>query len=223
VHGLADGCVELGIPVTGGNVSFFNQTGSTAILPTPVIGVLGVIDDVTRRIPTGIGAEAGETLLLLGETHDELDGSAWARELHGHLGGVPPKVDLAREKLLAEVLTAASRDGLISAAHDLSEGGLMQAIVEAALAGETGCRIVIPEGADPFVTLFSESAGRVLVAVPRTEESRFRAMCEARDLPATRIGVVDQGSDAIEVQGLFTVSLEDLRSTSEGVLPGLFG
>ena len=103
----------------------------------------------------------------------------------------------------------------------------MQAIVEAALAGETGCRIVIPEGFEkgpcPFTFLFSESAGRVLVAVPRTEESRFRAMCEARELPAIRIGVVDQGSEAIEVQGLFTVSLEDLRSTSEGVLPGLFG
>ena len=99
----------------------------------------------------------------------------------------------------------------------------MQAVVEAALAGETGCRILVPEAADPFVTLFSESAGRVLVAVPRTEESRLRAMCEARGLPATRIGVVDQGSDSVEVQGFFTVSLEDLRSTSEGVLPGLFG
>ena len=102
----------------------------------------------------------------------------------------------------------------------------MQAVVEAALAGETGCRILVPEGAESALSvhvLFSESAGRVLVAVPRTEESRFRAMCEARGLPATRIGVVDQGSDSIEVQGLFTVSLEDLRSTSEGVLPGLFG
>jgi phosphoribosylformylglycinamidine synthase subunit PurL len=189
--------------------------------------VLGVIDDVKRRIPTGLGTEPGETLILLGDTRDEFDGSIWAQVTADHLGGLPPKVDLAREKLLAEVLAAASRDGLISAAHDLSEGGLMQAIVEAALAGETGCRIVIPEGLEkgtgPFTFLFSESAGRVLVAVPRTEESRFRAMCEARDLPASRIGVVDQGSDAIEVQGLFTVSLEDLRGTSEGVLPGLFG
>jgi phosphoribosylformylglycinamidine synthase len=132
-------------------------------------------------------------------------------------------VDLAREQLLAEVLTAASRDGLVSAAHDLSEGGLIQAVVEAALAGESGCRLVLPEGADPFVLLFSESAGRVLVAVPRTEESRFRAMCEARGLPATRIGVSDSGSDVIEIQDLFTVTLEELRRTSEGVLPGLFG
>jgi phosphoribosylformylglycinamidine synthase subunit PurL len=123
------------------------------------------------------------------------------------------------------VLSAASRDGLVSAAHDLSEGGLAQAVVESALAGETGCRIVLPEhfesGTGPFTFLFSESAGRVLVAVPRTEEGRFRSMCEARGLPVTRIGVADQGSDVVEVQGLFTVSLAELRSTSEGVLAAL--
>jgi len=221
VRGLADGCAALGIPVTGGNVSFYNQTGTTAIMPTPVVGVLGVIDDVTRRIPTAVGTEPGETLILLGDTRDEFDGSIWAQVTADHLGGLPPAVDLARERLLAAVLSAASRDGLVSAAHDLSEGGLAQAVVESALAGETGCRIVLPEDVDPFVTLFSESAGRVLVAVPRTEESRFTSMCEARGLPATRIGVVDQGSDAVEVQGLFTVPLAELRSTSEGVLAAL--
>jgi phosphoribosylformylglycinamidine synthase len=227
VRGLADGCAQLGIPVTGGNVSFYNQTGSTPILPTPVVGVLGVIDDVKRRIPTALGTEDGETLLLLGDTHDEFDGSVWAQVTGDHLGGVPPRVDLAREQLLADVLTAASRDGLVSAAHDLSEGGLIQAVVESALAGETGCRVILPEGWESgtaaFTFLFSESAGRVLVAVPRTEESRFRSMCEARGLPVVRVGVVDQGSDAVEVQDQFSVTLQELRSTSEGVLPRLFG
>jgi phosphoribosylformylglycinamidine synthase II len=223
VRGLADGCAALGIPVTGGNVSFYNQTGSAAILPTPVVGVLGVIDNVSRRLHTGLGTEPGETLILLGDTRDEFDGSVWAQVTADHLGGLPPTVDLAREKLLADVLSSASRDGLVSAAHDLSEGGLAQAIVESALAGETGCRVVLPEDVDPFVTLFSESAGRALVAVPRTEESRFRSMCEARGLPAVRIGVVDQASEAVEVQGLFTVSLAELRETSEAVLPRFFG
>ncbi|HTM83573.1 MAG TPA: AIR synthase-related protein, partial [Mycobacterium sp.] len=223
VRGLADGCAALGIPVTGGNVSFYNQTGATPILPTPVVGVLGVLDDVARRIPTAFGTEPGETLMLLGDTRDEFDGSVWAQVTADHLGGLPPRVDLAREQLLAQVLTAASRDGLLSAAHDLSEGGLAQAVVESALAGETGCRLVLPEDCDPFVMLFSESAGRVLVAVPRTEESRFTAMCEARGLPAIRIGVVDQGSDAVEVQGQFSVPLTELRRTFEGVLPEIFG
>ncbi|KAA8961536.1 phosphoribosylformylglycinamidine synthase subunit PurL [Mycobacterium sp.] len=227
VRGLADGCAALGIPVTGGNVSFYNQTGSTPILPTPVVGVLGVLEDVSRRLPTAMGAAPDETLLLLGDTRDEFDGSVWAQVTAGHLGGLPPAVDFAREKLLAEVLRAASRDGLVSAAHDLSEGGLAQAVVESALAGETGCRIVVPEdfhsGTGPFTFLFSESAGRVLVAVPPARESRFRSLCEARGLPVTRIGVVDQGSDALEVQGLFTVSLAELRGAFRGVLPALFG
>ncbi|HVV09612.1 phosphoribosylformylglycinamidine synthase subunit PurL [Amycolatopsis sp.] len=223
VHGLADGCAQLGIPVTGGNVSFFNQTGETAILPTPVIGVLGVIDDVRRRITTGIGAEAGETLLLLGETHDELDGSAWAQVIHNHLGGRPPKVDLERERLLAEILVAGSRDGMISAAHDLSDGGLAQALVETVLVGQCGARAILDEDVDPFVQLFSESSGRVLVAVPRSEELRFTEMCTARGLPWRRAGVVDPESGALEIQGVTTFGLDELRATWEGTLPKLFG
>ncbi|RFD23829.1 phosphoribosylformylglycinamidine synthase subunit PurL [Mycobacterium uberis] len=223
VRGLADGCAALGIPVTGGNVSFYNQTGAAAILPTPVVGVLGILDNVARCLHTSLGTKPGETLMLLGDTNDEFDGSVWAQVTADHLGGMPPTVDLAREKLLAEVLSSASCDGMVSAAHDLSEGGLAQAIVESALAGETGCCIVLPEDIDPFVMLFSESAGRVLVAVSRSEESRFRSMCETRGLPAIRIGVVDQGSDSIEVQDQFTVSLAELRATSEAVLPRFFG
>ncbi|MFD5824607.1 phosphoribosylformylglycinamidine synthase subunit PurL [Lentzea sp. NPDC060358] len=220
VKGLADGCAELGIPVTGGNVSFYNQTGSTAILPTPVVGVLGVIDDVRRRIPTGIGAEAGETLLLLGDTKDEFGGSEWAHVVHGHLGGLPPKADLQREKLLGEVLVAGSRDGMVSAAHDLAEGGLAQALVETCLIGETGARVFL-EG-DLFTELFSESAGRVLVAVPRTEEQRFTDMCTARALPWRKVGVVDPESNALEIQDLGELPLDELREAWEGTLPALF-
>src|SRR5699024_9700797 len=100
----------------------------------------------------------------------------WARVMHGHLGGTPPAVDLARERELADVLAAGSRDGMIAAAHDLSAGGLAQALVETALIGECGARVLLPEEADPFVWLFSESAGRVLVSVPRSEEPRFTDM-----------------------------------------------
>ena len=222
LHGLADACQELGIPVVGGNVSFYNQTGGTAILPTPLVGVMGVIDDVRRRIPTGFGTEPGETLLLLGETRDEFGGSEWAHVAHGHLGGLPPKVDLAAEALLADILIAGSRDGMLSAAHDLSDGGLAQAVVEAALIGETGARIVLPEGADPFVALFSESAGRALVAVPRSEEPRFTEMCTMRGLPWARIGVVDRESDSVEIQGVAEFTLAELRETWERTLPALF-
>jgi len=224
VRGLADGCLELGVPVTGGNVSFYNQTGDLPILPTPVIGVLGVIDDVERRTPMAFGP-VGETILLVGQTRDELAGSEWAHTVHGHLGGLPPLVDLARERQLADILVAGSRDGMITAAHDVSDGGLAQTIVEMALRSGTGARIFLPDDLDPFVALFAESAGRAVVVVPRSEELRFTDMCVARYVPVARIGVVDGvGKDAVlDVQGLFSVALADLDAASEATLPALFG
>ncbi|HEX7661779.1 MAG TPA: phosphoribosylformylglycinamidine synthase subunit PurL [Pseudonocardiaceae bacterium] len=223
VHGIAEGCQVLGIPVTGGNVSFYNQTGGVAILPTPLVGVLGVIDDVRHRVPTGFGAAPDETLLLLGRTRDEFAGSEWAHVVHGHLGGRPPAVDLAAERSLAEVLVAAARDGLVSAAHDLSDGGLAQAVVEAALIGGVGCRIELPGDADPFVWLFSESAGRMLVAVPSDRAERFTALCAEHEVPHTRIGAVDRNSDEVAISGLAPLSLTELRAAWEGALPALFG
>ncbi|GAA2684245.1 phosphoribosylformylglycinamidine synthase subunit PurL [Streptomyces lunalinharesii] len=217
-RGLADGCQTLGTPVTGGNVSLYNQTGDVAIHPTPVVAVLGVIDDVTRRTPVGF-AEEGQLLYLLGDTREELGGSAWSQVVHDHLGGLPPQVDLERERLLAEILISASRDGMVDAAHDLSDGGLVQALVESCLHGGKGARVVVPDGLDPFVFLFSESAGRAVVAVPRSEELRFTDMCGARGLPATRIGVVD--GDELAVQGQFDIPLDELRAAHEATVPGL--
>jgi phosphoribosylformylglycinamidine synthase II len=222
VRGIADGCQQLGIPVTGGNVSFYNQTGTAPILPTPVLGVLGVIDDVTRRTPMAFRND-GHQLYLLGDTKDEFGGSEWAHVVHGFLGGKPPAVDLERERLLADVLINASRDGLIDAAHDLSDGGLFVALAESCLRGTTGVRVIVPEGVDPFVFLFSESAGRAVVAVPRTEEVRFTDMCTARGLPATRIGVLDILESAIDVQGQFRLPLAELRRAWSATLPALFG
>ncbi len=221
VRGLADGCQQLGIPVTGGNVSFYNQTGSTPILPTPVIGVLGVIDDVTRRTPQGF-SDDGALIYLLGETREEFGGSEWAHVVHDYLGGLPPAVDLDREALLADVLINASRDGLLDSAHDLSEGGLAHALVEACLRHDAGARIVLPDGRDPFVALFSESTGRAIVSVPRAEEVRFTDMCVARGLPAERIGVVDVLDATLSVQGQFDVPLRELRAAWSATLPDRF-
>jgi phosphoribosylformylglycinamidine synthase subunit PurL len=217
-RGLADACQVLGTPVTGGNVSLYNQTGDTAIHPTPVVAVLGVIDDVNRRTPVGF-AEEGQLLYLLGDTREEFGGSAWAQVVHDHLGGLPPAVDLERERLLADILISASRDGMIDAAHDLSDGGLVQAVTESCLRGGHGARLVVPDGLDAFTFLFSESTGRAVVAVPRSEEVRFTDMCGARGLPAARIGVVD--GDAVEVQGEFALPLAELRTAHEGTIPAL--
>ncbi|HEY9335928.1 MAG TPA: phosphoribosylformylglycinamidine synthase subunit PurL [Kribbella sp.] len=220
IRGLVDGCKALGIPVTGGNVSFYNQTGETAILPTPVVGVLGVIDDVTRRTPIGFTAEMeGHQLYLLGETAEELSGSEWAHVIHGHLGGRPPAVDLAAEQQLADILINASRDGLIDAAHDVSDGGVAQTLAESALRGGVGARVWAPDGLDPFLFLFAESAGRAVVAVPRTEEVRFTDMCTARRFPHAKIGVIT--GDTLDVQDQFEIPLTELREAWTSTLPSV--
>jgi phosphoribosylformylglycinamidine synthase len=215
-RGLKDGCVELGIPVTGGNVSLYNQTGEGAILPTPVVAVLGVIDDVSRRTPTGFVA-ADETVLLLGETREELSGSEWAHVVHKHLGGLPPAVDLAGEKALAELLREAV--GLVTSAHDLSDGGLAQALAESVLRNGVGTTVSV-EG-DPFVALFSESAGRVLVTVPDGDVDRLRALAARHGVAVTELGRT--GGDALVIEGEFEVALPVLRDTWSRTLPDALG
>ncbi|MGZ0712144.1 phosphoribosylformylglycinamidine synthase subunit PurL (plasmid) [Coraliomargarita sp. W4R53] len=231
VDGLSDACLELGIPVTGGNVSFYNQTGDQPIFPTPVVGVLGIIDDVARRIPSG-WQDAGENIYLLGVTANELSGSQWAGTIHGHLGGRPPAVDLGQERKLAELIHAGSLQSLIASAHDLSGGGLAQSLAESVMRFGVGARVWLNEimerdGVDAATALFSESTGRVIVTVPREDDVKFRGLCEGRAYPVLRIGVTDSAADgdapALEVQGIFTLPLTELRDLSMATLPAAFG
>lgn len=187
VHGLADGAAELAIPVSGGNVSFYNQTGDTPILPTPVVGVLGVIEDVTGATPHALpGGEEECTLLLLGETRDEFGGSVW-QDISGQgLSGLPPQVDLANEAKLAAYFTGVEG---ITAAHDLSEGGLSQAVFEILLGSGLGADLDLSVvHADPFTALFSESASRVLVAVTRDRVDAAVERAASAGIPVAVIG-----------------------------------
>jgi phosphoribosylformylglycinamidine synthase subunit PurL len=219
VRGLADGCAQLGIPVTGGNVSLYNQTGDRAILPTPVVGVLGVLDDVAERVPSGFTRD-GDAVVLLGTTRDELGGSEWAHVVHGHLGGRPPAVDLAAEQRLAALL-AAERTAL-TGAHDLSDGGLAQALVEACLVGGRGAEVeLVAVHVDPFVALFSESAGRVLVTVAPDAAEGLCERAAAAGVPARLLGTT--GGEALRTDGAGELPLDELRRAWEGTLPALFG
>jgi phosphoribosylformylglycinamidine synthase II len=220
VRGLADGCRELGTPVTGGNVSFYNQTGSTAILPTVVVGVLGVIADVRHRTATGFRTD-GAGIYLLGRTGEDFGGSEWAHAVHGFVGGSPPAVAFEHELSLAELLVDAAEEGLLDSAHDLSEGGLGHALVESCLRRGAGARIQLPAG-DPFVQLFSESTGRVLVSVARHDEQRFEALAAEHDIPLTRLGGVDLLLPSLQVTGRFDVSLRELRSAHRQVFADRF-
>jgi phosphoribosylformylglycinamidine synthase len=208
-RGLKDACLELGIPVTGGNVSLYNQTGETAILPTPVVAVLGVIEDVTRRTPTGFTDE-GHRVLLLGETREELSGSEWAHVVHDHLGGLPPRVDLAAERALSELLVAAT--GVLSSAHDVSDGGLAQTLVESCLRLDVGARVDLADVADgdAFVALFSESAARAVVTVAPEDEERLFELASEHDVPVTSLG--ETRGDALVVADSFDLPLAELRA-----------
>lgn len=218
VRGIADGCALLGVPVTGGNVSFYNQTGDRAILPTPVIGVLGVIDDVAGRVPSGFTRD-GDAVVLLGDTRDELGGSEWAHVVHGHLGGRPPAVDLAAEFRLAGLLASSAARGLLTGSHDLSDGGLAQALVEACLVGGRGARVSLPL-ADAFVSLFAESAGRVLVTVAPDDLEELLGAAGTANVPAQMLGTT--GGSALAVGALEPLPLAELRTAWEGTLPALF-
>ena len=225
VRGLADGCQQLGIPVTGGNVSFYNQTGAAAIHPTPVVGVLGIFDDVARRVPMGFAPPVGEgdVLFLLGETSCELSGSEWAWVTHGHLGGRPPRVDLVREQRLGALMARASQAGHLGSAHDLSDGGLAQALAESCLRRNVGAKVALPDdGSTPFVFLFSESASRVLVSIPLGHEKAFAALAADYGVPCTAIGVTSH-EHVLEVRGEFVVPLDELRAAWSATLPRLFG
>lgn len=230
IGGLAEACEILGVPVTGGNVSLYNSTGEpgridSAIHPTPVVGVLGVIDDVRRRTPAG-WTEPGQSLWLLGATREELSGSAWAQVAHGHLGGLPPALDLEAERALAEVLITGGERGLLAAAHDLSEGGLVQGLVEAATRFGVGARVdpaavVESSGVDLLSALVSETQGRALVAVDPAHEEALRELAASQGVPVTVLGTT--GGTALDLAGVGVFVLAELRELREGTLPRHLG
>lgn len=245
--GLADGCIELGVPVTGGNVSLYNSSGTeknlptSSINPTPVVGMLGIMKDVTRANPSGF-TEEGLAVILLGQTREELDGSAWARICHDHLGGRPPKVDLKAEVALGNVVRALSEvdgpDGrpLIRSAHDLSNGGLAQALVDSVLRFGIGGAFDLTgaqgqNGLSDFDMLFSESQARAIIAVPEGALDAVYAACQAEGVDFARIGttggdmLVLHGSDLLADSGEsvgWIADLDDLRAQSEAPLRDRF-
>ena len=218
VHGLADGAKELVIPVSGGNVSFYNQTGSEAILPTPVVGVLGVIDDVRESVRNKLGMVSGtEELYLLGQTFDEFGGSIWQQVSGAGLSGLPPQVDLANEGKLMEFF---QQPGVVSAAHDVSEGGVAQAIAELAIYSNKGVSLDVSGVYDDvFTALFSESASRVVVAA--TDGAAVVRRAQELGIPVVKIGeTIDE--PVVRVEGQFEVPVAELTRAWTETLPRLF-
>ena len=212
-HGLKDACAVLGIPVTGGNVSFYNQTGETPILPTPVVGVLGVMTDVRQRIVHGFPT-GGAHIVVLGETREELSGSTWADVVHGHLGGLPPRVDLEAERALAELMLEAAASGVLESAHDLSDGGLGMALAEASFRHGIGAAVVLE---DPFIELFSESSARAMVVVSPHRHEELVDLAQKHGVPLASVGRT--GGSTLEVGDEFSIDVAELRTAWQATLP----
>jgi phosphoribosylformylglycinamidine synthase len=213
VRGLADGCLEMGLPVTGGNVSFYNQTGSVAILPTPVIGVLGVIQDVRTRTPMSF-TKAGLDLYLVGETHEDLAGSEWAF-LHNQRVGQSPDADLQREMRLIELLLEGN--AFFAAAHDLSQGGLAAGLTEMVLRHKVGVTISLENAG---VSLISETPGRVLVAIDPSQNARLEGLAVKHSIAITKLGIT--GGDSLTINDA-AISLSELSTAHTSTFPKLFG
>jgi phosphoribosylformylglycinamidine synthase len=218
VRGLADICLEMGLPVTGGNVSFYNQTGSVAILPTPVIGVLGVIQDVRTRTKMGFPS-AGLAIFQLGNTDDNFTGSEYAY-LQGQLGNQVPIPDIDAEVRLISLLLEAQ--SCFESAHDISNGGLAAALTESVLRTGVGAIIDLPDQNIPggiTAGLFAETPGRVLVSVDPVKVDSLIDMCGSKNVPIHKIGVT--GGDALIVNEA-VISLEQLRQAHTNTFPRLF-
>ncbi len=218
IRGMSDACRALGTPVTGGNVSFYNESGDSAIWPTPVVGMLGLIEDYRLLIATGF-PRPGLLLYVLGETFPELGGSEFAEVVLGTVSGHPPTLDLSREAALHRVLIEGARSDLLASAHDCSDGGLAVTLAESALAGDVGFAVSIPGDEPWYVTLFSETASRAVVSVSPDRAEALEALAASHRATFARIG--ETGGPRMMFDALFETTVEEARTAYEDAIPRL--
>jgi phosphoribosylformylglycinamidine synthase II len=200
VDGMAEACRALGTPVIGGNVSLYNENAKGAIYPTPVVGMVGLVEDVDHITTQGF-KQAGDVVLLLGETKAELGGSELQYVLHGVTEGRPPQLDLDVERTLQQAVLEAIRSGLVASAHDLSEGGLAVALAESCISGGVGASVALETELRPDVALFSESQSRILLSARPEKAEALQRLLAARGVPYRAIGTVGGSELRVTVNG----------------------
>ena len=220
IRGMRDACLALDTPVTGGNVSFYNESGDSAIWPTPVVGMLGLLEDHRLRVPSGFG-RPGLAIYVAGETFPELGGSEFADVVMGVVAGRPPAIDLATERRLLDLLGEAAAADLLASAHDCADGGLAVALVESAIEGGHGFAVTIANDLPAHVALFSESASRVVLGVAPEREVAFVALAASHGVPATRLG--ETGGPRVVFDDMLEATLDELRDVHETAIPRLLG
>lgn len=218
IQGMAEACRALNFPVVSGNVSLYNETQGTGILPTPAIGGVGLIADVSRRADIAFKGQ-DHAIIVIGETRGHLGQSLYLREVLGREDGETPPVDLSVERRNGDFVRTLISEGLISTVHDVSDGGLMVALAEMALASGIGAKIDPPAFQAPLAWAFGEDQGRYVIAAPAAAADAVIAQAWVTGVPAAQIGVT--GGTELTLTGAGTISLETLRSAHEGWLPGL--
>ena len=217
VRGIADACRALETPVTGGNVSFYNESGDSAIWPTAMIGMLGVIEDYRLAVSQAFGP--GSWIYLAGETFPELGGSEFGEAVLGVVGGRPPALDLERERALHLLLVHAAGTGMLESGHDCAEGGLAIALAESAIAGGAGFAVTIPGDEPPHIGMFSESASRAVLSVDPSRAIELEDAAAGLGVPLARLG--ETGGPRIVFDGVFEMTVEEAWAIHENAIPML--
>ena len=219
IAGLASACRVLDLPVVSGNVSLYNDSnGTSAIYPTPVVGMVGVIDDYGKRVQAGLRAE-GDFVLLIGSSHNDIGGSEYLKVEHGHVAGRPPSLDLAREKAVQRLILSAAHSGYLHSAHDCAEGGMLVALAESCLLGGIGVRCPAIRPEPPLrldAAFFGESPSRFIVSVSSRAMPEMQSLARRHNVELSLLGLT--GGDHLEFEGQLKISLADLRTAWESMV-----
>lgn len=220
-RGISEACTTFNTPVTGGNVSFYNETKGEAIFPTPTIGMVGLVEDLDQVCTLGFKNE-DDLIYLLGENSDELGGSEFLAMYHGLEAGMPPNLDLEKEKALQDCTLALINDGLINSAHDCSEGGLSVALAECCLDRGLGAQVRVDSTLRPSALLFGETQSRIIISISRDKVEEVRALAQKYHVPFTKLGVV-QGKSLVINGSDFTINLtlNEIEAKFKGAIPCL--
>jgi phosphoribosylformylglycinamidine synthase len=217
VAGLAHACRALEVPIVSGNVSLYNDaSGESPIYPTPVVGMVGLIDDYSKRLGAGLRAE-GDFVLLIGSSHNDLGGSDYLKVEYDVIAGRPPALDLAREKAVNRLILSAAQSGYLRSAHDCADGGMLVALAEACLLGGIGVRCPSLQPEAPLrldSAFFGESPSRYIVSVASRAMPELQSLARRHNVEIALLGLA--GGDAIEFEGQFKLSLAELRQAWEG-------
>lgn len=220
LDGMGEACRALDFPIVSGNVSLYNETSGTAILPTPSIGGVGILPDVARYAGKAFKAE-GESIFLIGSTEGHLGASLYLREIEGSEEGAPPPVDLALERKIGDCIRAAIQSSQVTSCHDISDGGLYVAVAEMAMSASIGARLTLEESTVPlFAQLFGEDQARYIVTVSKKEEAALIEQVQKAGVRCEKIGVT--GGDALVINGN-AITLSVLKAANEERLPAYMG